>query len=107
MPRRPAVPPTPRQDSPIPHPFALFLHSCAKERSATPILSIASALFAKTPGCHQEHHQISASGLGPRRASLSPLESALTDELRVLPGFDRSSGSLTPIESTPADAPPV
>src|SRR5438309_628183 len=31
-----------------------ILHSAAKERSATPFLSTTSALFAKTPGCHQE-----------------------------------------------------
>jgi len=34
--------------------FRSLLHSCAKERSASCFFSIASPLFAKTPGCHQE-----------------------------------------------------
>src|SRR5437660_4314145 len=103
MPRRPAVPLTPPQNHSAPLSFALLQHqSEAQPLSFHPL----EHSFAEKGGClpaaagHQEP-------LVTRHAPLSPLESALTDELRVLPGLTRSSGSVTPLESTPTDPPPV
>ena len=52
--------------------------------------------LCKTPGCHPERSLF----FTPRyRSPLTPVESALPDELRVLPGFCRTSPSATPLES--------
>lgn len=105
----------------LPAPTSLFSPACTKERfSNCPLFNSLHTLSpssqhqseahplspqshphscAKTPGCHsQTSSDFSSSTFS---LSLTSLESALPDELRVLAEIGRSCPSLTPAESAP------
>jgi len=53
---------------------------CVQERSASPLFSITSALYTKTPGCHQEGFSHPLANLD---SPLTSLDATLTGDLRV------------------------
>jgi hypothetical protein len=74
-----------------------LLHSCAKERTTSPLFSIISALFAKTPGCYQERF---LSPLVSRDSPLTALDATLTADLRVLTEISRNCPPASPLDAT-------
>ncbi len=77
--------------------FCTLLHQ--SETHPVPFQSVAHSL-QKHPGCRLEPFRSYAS---TRHSSLSPLDSALADVLRVLPCFSRNCPPATPVESTLTD----
>ena len=87
--------PSPSGISPA-FPSALYCTSCLQERSASPFLSTICALFAQNCRVPLAHCSFFAPDL---RCWLSPAESALTDDLRVLPEIGRNNSAASPLES--------
>lgn len=80
------------------------LRSLAHQSEAHPLSSQSLAhSWRKTAGCHSERLNFSISG----SLALTSLESALTGERRVLPGFSRNCLRVSALESALTDCPPV
>src|SRR5262249_14584291 len=85
--------------------LSLF-HALLQKSEAQLLLSLSFAhSLCKTAGCHCGRKSNSSSLTSTAR--LTPVESALTDDLRVLPGFGRTTSSTSHLESALTDSLPI